>query len=121
MLEELKVLGKDILKCTKYSCILSVILMMISGLIALITSKANWMSVLESMKATLFIVGSIGLLIGAVSILLKHRNKNGELEEMEEWKTKFNCISFKVAVITMSFVVIICGCMIDQILFYMYY
>lgn len=121
MLEKLKVLGKDILKCTKYSCILSVILIIISGLVGLITSKANWMSVLESMKATLFIVGSIGLLIGAVSILLKHRTRNGELEEMEEWKSKFHCISFKVAVITISFVVIICGCIVDQILFHMYY
>ena len=116
----IKNIGKDILKSIQYGCVLSSVLTLIGGLLGIITSKTKWISVLESIKATLFVVGSIGLLMGAVAILIKHRKKDSDLEESDEWKKKFKVISFKTALIIISFVVLIYGCIVDGILFKIY-
>ena len=133
----IKCLSKDILKCTKYSCLLSSILILISAIVGAIISKADWIGTLECIKGTLFIVGSIGLFIGAIAIFLKGRPneltkqhaslENNEAnshfieedldENMEEWRSKFTYLSFKWAIIILSFIVLGYGCIVDKVLF----
>lgn len=122
----LKRLSKEILKCLKYACLISSILVIISALVGVIISKANWIGTLECIKATLFIIGSIGLFIGAITICLKgssiqmakQRDGLDDADKpMEEWNKKFRCLSFKWAIVIVSFVILLYGCIVDQILF----
>ncbi|MDW2797362.1 hypothetical protein RZO55_07200 [Clostridium boliviensis] len=98
----------------KYSSLASMVLVVISGIFGLILSGGNLLNALECIKAVLFAVGSIGLIIGAVSILRKDREKD---KDWSEWKKRFEIFTYRVTVIIMSIIVLLYGCISDEFLF----
>ncbi len=114
MMEHLKTVGLDFYKCLKYSSIISGILAIASGVISFFISKGNLITALESMKAILFAAGSMGLIMGAVSILRKDRENE---KDWFEWKKRFKIFSYRVAISIMSIIVLLYGCIIDELLF----
>ncbi|WP_139348621.1 hypothetical protein [Clostridium sp. Marseille-P2415] len=113
-MERLKTAGVDFFKCLKYSSFVSIILVLVSGACSLAISKGNLITTLESIKAVLFAAGSIGLMIGAVSILKKDRQKE---KDWLEWKKRFKIFSYRVTIIIMSIIILLYGCIADEILF----
>jgi uncharacterized membrane protein HdeD (DUF308 family) len=111
----LKMIGLDFYKCLKYSSVANLIFVLLTGIISLIVSKANLISTLGSIKTALFLIGSLGLIIGAVSIMKKSRQK--ELVWIEQWKKKFKVFSYRLTIIIMSIITILYGCIFDEILF----
>lgn len=114
MMKRLKKVGADFYKCLKYSSLASMVLVIISGIFSLILSGGSLITALESIKAVLFAAGSAGLIIGAVSILRKDREKE---KDWSEWKKRFEIFSYRVTVIIMSIIVLLYGCILDEILF----
>ena len=113
-MNNLKSIGKDSLKCLEYSSVISVILIILGALVGVITAGLKMISILESIKASLFIVGSMGLFLGALFIL-KHRTN--EEEKTAAWKEKFEIFSYREVIIVGSIIVLLYGCIIDTILF----
>lgn len=114
MMERLKTVGLDFYKCLKYSSIISGILVVVVGVSSFVISRGNLMAALESMKAILFAAGSIGLIMGAVSILRKDRENE---KDWLEWKKRFKIFSYRVAISIMSIIILLYGCIIDELLF----
>lgn len=112
---KLKAILLDLLKCIKLSSLLGGLLILVSGFISLLVSKANRVSILESIRGILFVVGGIGLIIGAVMLLKKRSEK--ESDYLEDWKAKYKVLSIKQMIIVSSSVLIIYGCLVDWILF----
>ena len=114
IMERLKAAGVDFYKCLKYSSIVSIILVLVSGVCSFIISGGSLITVLESIKAVLFASGSIGLMIAAVSILKRDREKE---KDWYEWKKRFKIFSYRVTIGIMSIIILLYGCIIDEILF----
>ena len=68
---KLKTILLDLLRCIKLSSLLGGLFVLLSGLLSAILSKGHIMSILESMRGILFVIGSLGLLIGAIMLLKK--------------------------------------------------
>ncbi|GLB28406.1 hypothetical protein LAD12857_03290 [Lacrimispora amygdalina] len=113
-MERLKDMGVDFYKCLKYSSLVSLIFMMVSGLCSFIISGGSLTTALECIKAVLFASGSIGLMIAAVSILKRDREKE---KDWYEWKKRFKIFSYRVTIAIMSITILLYGCIIDEILF----
>ena len=116
-MNSLKSIGKDLFKCLKYSSVISMVLIILGALMGMITAGLKWISILESVKAGLFIVGSMGLFLGALFIL-RHRTNEDE-EKTAAWKEKFELFSYREVIIVGSIIVLLYGCIIDSILFNM--
>lgn len=114
MIKRLKNVGVDFYKCLKYSSLVSVILVIVSGVCSLVISRGSLMTTLENIKAVLFAAGSIGLMIAAVSILKRDREKE---KDWLEWKKRFKIFSYRVTIIIVSMIVLLYGCIADEILF----
>jgi len=114
MMERLKTVGLDFYKCLKYSSMVSGILAVVTGVISFVISKGNLIASLESMKAILFAAGSMGLIMGAVSILRKDRENE---KDWFEWKKRFKIFSYRITISVMSIIILLYGCIIDELLF----
>ncbi|MBE5991395.1 MAG: hypothetical protein E7247_03265 [Paenibacillaceae bacterium] len=113
-MERLKTVGLDFYKCLKYSSMVSGILAVVTGVISFVISKGNLIASLESMKAILFAAGSMGLIMGAVSILRKDRENE---KDWFEWKKRFKIFSYRITISVMSIIILLYGCIIDELLF----
>ena len=113
-MERLKILGMDFYKCLKYSSIVSCVLVIVVGVSSFVISRGNLITAMENMKAVLFAAGSIGLIMGAVSIIKKDRDKD---KDWLEWKKRFKIFSYRVTISIMSIIILLYGCIIDEILF----
>lgn len=113
-MERIKNVGIDFYKCVKYSSIVSTILVMVSGVCSFIISKGSLITTLENIKAVLFASGSIGLMIAAASIVKKDREKE---KDWSEWKKRFKIFPYRVTIIIMSMIILLYGCIADEILF----
>jgi hypothetical protein len=113
-MERLKTVGVDFYKCLKYSSFVSVILVMVSGVCSFIISGGSLITSLENIKAALFASGSIGLMIAAASIVKRDREKE---KDWSEWKKRFKIFSYRITIIIMSMIVLLYGCIADEILF----
>ncbi|WAJ22929.1 hypothetical protein [Lacrimispora xylanolytica] len=113
-MERVKIVGMDFYKCMKYSSFVSCTLVIISGVISLLISRGSLITTLESIKGILFAAGSMGLITGAGSIIKKDRGKE---KDWLEWKQRFHIFSFRVTFIIMSIVILLYGCIVDEILF----
>ncbi len=114
IMERLKTAGVDFYKCLKYSSFVSMILVIVSGVCSFIISGGDLATALENIKAVLFGSGSMGLIIAAASILKRDREKE---KDWSEWKKRFKIFSYRVTVIIMSVVVLLYGCIADELLF----
>lgn len=113
-MERVKIVGMDFYKCLKYSSIVSCTLVIISGVVSLLISRGSLITTLEGIKGVLFVAGSMGLMIGAGSIIKKDR---GREKDWLEWKQRFHIFSYRVTFIIMSIVILLYGCIVDEILF----
>lgn len=113
-MDRIKIMGMDFYKCLKYSSFVSGILVILIGVCSFVISRGNLITALESIKAVLFAVGSIGLIMGAVSIIKKDREKD---RDWLEWKKRFEIFSYRVTISIMSIIILLYGCIIDEILF----
>lgn len=113
-MERVKTVGLDFYKCLKYSSLVSGTLVVISGVIGLLISRGSLITTLEGIKEVLFVAGSMGLMIGAASIIKKDR---GREKDWLEWKQRFHIFSYRVTFIIMSIVILLYGCIVDEILF----
>lgn len=111
---KIKTILRDLLECIKISSLLGGILILVSGLMSLVISKMNVVSILESIRGILFISGSLGLIIGAI-MLLKKRSEEPS-DEQENWKRRYKMISLKQMIIISSSILIVYGCLVDWIL-----
>lgn len=114
MMDRIKIMGMDFYKCLKYSSFVSGILVMLIGVCSFVISRGNLITALESIKAVLFAVGSIGLIMGAVSIIKKDREKD---RDWLEWKKRFEIFTYRVTISIISIIILLYGCIIDEILF----
>lgn len=117
-MERLKIVGVDFYKCLKYGSLVSIILVIVSGVFSFIISGGSLITTLENIKAVLFASGSIGLMIAAVSILKRDREKE---KDWSEWKKRFKIFSYRVTTSIMSIIILLYGCIIDEILFMLYH
>ncbi len=115
-MKRVKAICRDLISCMKMSLIIGLGLILLSGLVSLIVTKANIIHTLEGVRGTLFVVGSMGLILGAVFILKKRTEK--EYDHIEEWRKKYQIFSFKQVMIIISGLLIIYGSLVDLILFY---
>ena len=111
---KLKEILLEALKCFIISSIVSGVLLLVSALISLIVTSGNIIKILESMRAALFIVGSLGLLVGAIMFLKRPTPEGSNLEK--SWKEKFKYLSYKQFIIGFCAIMISYGCVIDYIL-----
>jgi hypothetical protein len=107
-------MGMDFYKCVRYSSFVSGILIILIGVGSFVLSSGNLITALESIKAVLFAIGSIGLIMGAVSIIKKDREKD---KDWLEWKKRFEIFSYRLTISVMSIIILLYGCVIDEILF----
>jgi hypothetical protein len=114
-------MGKNILldlgQCLKIATIISMVVGIISGLAGLIIFKSDLKLNLEIIKATLLILGSLGLLIGSILLIKSPYKDKIELKHIYEWKEKYKQFSYKVVIIITSIIIIIYGGIIDWIVF----
>lgn len=113
-MDRIKIMRMDFYKCLKYSSFVSGILVILIGVCSFVISRGNLITALESIKAVLFAVGSIGLIMGTVSIIKKDREKD---RDWLEWKKRFEIFSYRVTISIMSIIILLYGCIIDEILF----
>lgn len=111
---KLKEILLEALKCGIISSIVSGVLLLISALVSLIVTSGNIIKILESMRAALFIVGSLGLLIGAIMLLKRPTSETAHINK--SWREKFKYLSYKQFIILFSAVMIGYGCIVDYIL-----
>jgi hypothetical protein len=107
-------MGMDFYKCVRYSSFVSGILIILIGVGSFVLSSGNLITALESIKAVLFAIGSIGLIMGAVSIIKKDREKD---KDWLEWKKRFEIFSYRLTISVISIIILLYGCVIDEILF----
>lgn len=111
-----KAIWLDFIKCVRLSGIIGGALIVASGLISLAVTKANMLSTLEGIRGTLFVTGSIGLILGAAFILKKKVEE--EWDYIEEWKEKYHLFSFRQVIIIISALMIMYGSLVDLLVFY---
>lgn len=114
MMDRIKIMGMDFYKCLKYSSLVSGILVILIGVSSFVLSRGNLITALEHIKAVLFAIGSIGLIMGAVSIIKKDRETD---KDWLEWKKRFEFFSYRLTISIMSIIILLYGCIIDEILF----
>lgn len=105
---------KDFIKCIIVGSFISLAIILIVGIISLLVSKFNWQQALQSVKSTLLIIGPLGMMLGAILILKKREEK--ELLYIEEWKKKYNILSYKIVLIVVSCIIILYGGVIDWLI-----
>lgn len=103
----------DFIKCLKIGTAVSLILGLLGFILSLVICNFNFYKALEAVRSILFIVGSFGIIIGALLILKKESRR--KFEYINEWKDKFKIFSYEVVLIFISVFIILYGCIADYI------
>lgn len=105
---------KDFIKCIFIGSCISFGIIVIVGIISLLVSKFDWRQSLEVVRSAILIIGSLGIVLGALLILKKRKEK--ELQFKEQWQKKYSIFSYRIVVIVDSFVIILYGGVIDWLI-----
>jgi hypothetical protein len=116
-MEKILIFIKDVIKSIILGIIISLILILISALGAILVKRGNIKVTLEIVRSTLFIVGSLGLLIYA-GFMLK-RDARRPLENSQQWKEKFQIITFANVLLIINSLILISGVVIDNVRYYL--
>ncbi len=108
---------KDLIKSMILGIIISLVLIVISTLGAILVKRGNIKVTLEVVRSTLFIIGGFGLIVYA-GFLLK-RDARRPLENNEQWKEKFQVITFANVLLIINSLILISGIVIDNIRYYL--
>jgi hypothetical protein len=111
------ILIKDIIKSIILGLIISLILILISALGAILVKHGGTKVTLEVVRSTLFIVGGLGLIVFSGFIL--KRGARRPLQNAEQWKEKFQIITFVNVLLIVNIAILISGVVIDNIRYYM--
>ena len=105
---------KDFIKCIIVGSLISLVIILVVGIISLLVSKFDWRQSLEIVRSAMLIIGSLGIVLGALLILKKRNEK--ELQFKEQWQIKYNVFSYRIVVIVDSFIIILYGGVIDWLI-----
>jgi len=105
---------KDFFKSIIVGSLISLVIVLIVGIISLLISKFNLNQSIQNVRSTLLIIGSLGIMLGALLILKKRTEK--ELLFKEDWQKKYNVLSYKTVLILISFIILLYGGIIDWLI-----
>lgn len=108
---------KDVIKSIMLGIIISLVLILISTLGAILVKQGNLKITLEIVRSTLFIVGGLGLIVNSGFIL--KRDARRPLENNEQWKERFQAITFVNVLLIINSMILISGIVIDNIRYYL--
>lgn len=107
---------KDIIKSILVGMIVSLVLIIISGLGSILVNGIDIKGTLDIMKSTLFIIGAFGLLIFSGFIL--KRDSRRPLIYEKQWKEKFKVIKFQNVLMFIAIMILCFGIILDRISYY---
>jgi len=107
---------KDIIKSLMVGIIVSLVLIIISGLCSILVNGNNIKNTLDIMKNTLFIIGAFGLLLFSGFIL--KRDSRRPLIYEKQWKEKFKIIQFQNVLMFIAIMILCFGIILDRIIYY---
>lgn len=110
---------KDFIKIIIVGSVISIAIFIIVGIISLLISKFNPNQSIQNVRSALLIIGSLGIMLGALLILKKRTEK--ELLFKEDWKKKYNVLSYKIVLILISFIILLYGGIIDWLIIKLIY
>jgi integral membrane sensor domain MASE1 len=114
-MERIKGYIEDIVKVTIIASMVSLALSLVISSIGLLIYGFDAIKILESVRMFLFMIGSLGLLLGALFVIKK---KNNELLKHErEWKAKFREFNFVTVLLMFSSLVLFYGIIFDFMLY----
>ncbi|MBU3145356.1 hypothetical protein [Clostridium sp. CF012] len=116
-MDKFLILIKDIIKSIILGLIISLILILISTLGAILVKPGNIKGTLEVVRSALFIVAGLGLFVYSGFILKKGARR--PLENAEQWKEKFQVLTFFNVLLIVNIVILSSGIVIDNIRYYM--
>lgn len=104
----------DCFKCFVKGSLIAIGISFCIGVISLVISGFDTGQIIQNIRSILLIVGSLGMLLGALLII--NRKNRKELVFIEEWKEKYNILSYKAVLIITSCIVVLYGGIIDWII-----
>lgn len=110
-MEKLIRIIKDFIKCLFVGSCISFGIIIIVGIISLLISKFDWIQSLQIVRSSILIIGSLGIVLGALLILKKRKEK--ELQFKEQWQKRYSVFSYRAVIIVNSFIIILYGGAVD--------
>lgn len=108
---------KDIIKAIIVGLVISFILIVVSALGATLIKRGGTKITLEVIRSTLFIIGSLGLILFSGFILKKDARRS--LRNNWKWRKQFQVINFIHVLLIIDIMILSSGIVIDNIRFYM--
>lgn len=103
----------DFKKCFIIGTLITFSIAFFVGIFSLIISKFNIEQAIQNVKSILLIVGSLGMILGAM-LMISRKNRK-ELVFIDQWKEKYSILSYKTVLIVVSCVIVLYGGIIDWI------
>ena len=103
----------DFKKCFIIGTLITFLIAFLVGIFSLIISKFNIEQAIQNVKIILLIVGSLGMILGAM-LMISRKNRK-EFVFIVPWKEKYRILSYKTVLIVVSCVIVLYGGIIDWI------
>jgi hypothetical protein len=113
-MKHVKYLFMDILKCAGIGVAISLAIAIITGLLAILFSWGNIPLSMEWIKRVVYFIGGLGLFLSAGAFI--QREGTRPFVYNEEWKAHFKIFNFGFVVMLISFSVIVCGMIVQNLL-----
>lgn len=108
---------RDIIKSILVGIVVSLVLVIISGLGSILINGVDMRSLLNTIKRTLFITGALGLILFSGFVL--KRDVRRPLVHEKQWKEKFKVIKFQNVIMFIAIVILCFGIVLDRIIYYL--
>lgn len=108
---------KDIIKSILAGMIVSLVLIIISGLGSILINGMDMKILLNTIKRILFIAGALGLILFSGFVL--KRDARRPLVYEKQWKEEFKVIKFQNVIMFISIVILCFGIVLDRIIYYL--
>ena len=115
-MKKLSELFKDIIRCIAMGIALSAIISIVIAIICVFMYKGNIINIVSGIKTVLICIGALGMIL--VAILLLKKQKEKPMEYINEWKKKYKILSYKWVMLFVTLTILICGGFIDWFLYY---
>lgn len=103
----------DMLTTIKIATIAFLIVAVVFGGIALIVYKGQLIPSLDIIRAALFVIAAVGLII--TSALILKRDGSDSWDDKLDWEERFKCMSMRTFIGLFSGFILSYGCIIDYI------
>ncbi len=114
-----KIIGlmKDIIKSLIVGFTVSFVLVILSGIGSFLFSHGNIITILDTIKNTLFFIGAMGLFVCAGFIA--KRESRRPLKNKNAWKEQFKVIHFPSVIGIIDITILFAGVLFDRVIFYL--